>query len=198
MACGETSFNSYTFTFKWTVNDLETCLHNPSKLSSPTFSSPSGVKPATKWMLTICIFNGDATQTPPPPVGEQSPSVELRRLRVSTLESTTSLRTGNIRFSSGGLTLGGSGLQFGKLTLGQPTNTPLFQKHRDDNDDNDNDEDLWVETNILPCIVTGKGAVCLCISASQGPTKPRLCKPKASPSITFSFISDSESDGTNH
>ena len=149
-------------------------------------------------MLTIYIFNGDATQTPPPPVGEQSLSVELRRLRVSTLESTTSLRTGNIRFSSGGLTLGGSGLQFGKLTPGQPTNTPLFQKHRDDNDDNDDDEDLWVEANILPCIVTGKGSVCLCISASQGPTKLRLCKPKASPSITFSFISDSESDGTNH
>ena len=64
MAVSETSFKSYTFTYKWKITDLETRLHVPSNLSSPTFSSPRGARPVTKWMLTI--FNGDNTQIPPP------------------------------------------------------------------------------------------------------------------------------------
>ena len=93
MAGSETSFNSYTFTFEWRVSDLETQLLNSNKFNSPTFSSPSGAKPATTWMLTI--FNGDqcAQTPPPPPVGEQSLSVELKCLST-------------VGASSGGLILG--------------------------------------------------------------------------------------------
>ena len=47
MASGETSFNSYIFTYEWTVNDLEARLHNPSDVESPVFSSPKGAQPAT-------------------------------------------------------------------------------------------------------------------------------------------------------
>ena len=79
MAGCETSFNSYTFAFEWTVSDLERqLLNNTNKFSSPQFSSPSGAKPATTWMLTI--INGDSAQTPSAPVDEQSLSVELKRL----------------------------------------------------------------------------------------------------------------------
>ena len=77
--------DSYTFTYKWKVSDLETRLHNSTELSSPVFSSPSGFTPTTKWTLTV--YNGDVDSTeskasetpPPPPVGEQSLSVELKR-----------------------------------------------------------------------------------------------------------------------
>lgn len=72
-----TSFDSYTFTYKWRIDGLEAQLLSSSKFNSPTFSSPSGATPATNWMLAI--FNGDSTQTPPLSVGEQRLSVELKR-----------------------------------------------------------------------------------------------------------------------
>ena len=53
MASSETSFESYSFTYKWTVKDLGTFLYNPSKLSSPTFNSSPGTKPATQWKVTL-------------------------------------------------------------------------------------------------------------------------------------------------
>ena len=59
MASGETSFNSYTFTYEWTVNNLEARLHNPSDVESPVFSSPKGAQPATKWKLAI--LSGDCS-----------------------------------------------------------------------------------------------------------------------------------------
>lgn len=49
MAASETSFENYTLTYQWTVNDLYTRLYNPSELKSPEFSSPPGAKPATKY-----------------------------------------------------------------------------------------------------------------------------------------------------
>ena len=53
MASSETSFDSYTFTYKWTVKDLGTRLCNPSELKSPEFNSPPGTNPLTKWELVI-------------------------------------------------------------------------------------------------------------------------------------------------
>lgn len=75
----ETSFSSYTFTYKWKV-DLNR--NEKQHVNSPKFNSPSGAKPATAWMLTVFdIRDTDSTSnTPPPPVGEQSLSVELKRL----------------------------------------------------------------------------------------------------------------------
>ena len=74
---GETSLSSYTFIYNWRISDLETQLLNKPKLNSPIFSSPSGIRPATKWMLTI--FNGNSMQTPLLSADEQSLSAELKR-----------------------------------------------------------------------------------------------------------------------
>ena len=83
MAGSETSFNSYTFTYNWKINGLETRLHNPTKLNSPTFSSPSGARPATKWMLTV--LNGECGTQISGLLGnsQQSLSVNLTHLACS-------------------------------------------------------------------------------------------------------------------
>ena len=65
MASSETSFDSYNFTYKWTVKDLATRLCNPSELSSPTFNSPPGNKPATQWKVTLFKESIDITQPAP-------------------------------------------------------------------------------------------------------------------------------------
>ena len=168
MASSETSFNSYAFTYKWKVNDLVTRLHNPSKLSSPTFSSPSGARPATEWMLTI--FREGSTQTPPQPLSDQSFSVELARLvSTSGVNVTPVVATSSPRAP---LTLGGFGSQFGGLKF--PTSTPLLQTQNDD------DEDVWVEAKLkLEPSSFGPNFG----SASQGPTK--LCLPKPNVSGLF-------------
>ena len=91
MAGSETSFNSYTFTYKWTINDLIMRIYDPSRLNSPTFSSPSGAiyKPATKWTFTlfreeqileepVSIFLSEPT-----PIDNQAISLELKCLASS-------------------------------------------------------------------------------------------------------------------
>lgn len=89
MASGETSFNSYTFTYKWTINDLEARLYNPSDLKSPVFKSPPGAQPTTKWMLTIP--SGDRSSGKrSAPINHQYLVVELQRIAdisISTLRS---------------------------------------------------------------------------------------------------------------
>ena len=52
-SASETSFNNYTFTHQWTVHDLGARLCHPGELCSPTFDSPKGIKPATKWRLAV-------------------------------------------------------------------------------------------------------------------------------------------------
>ena len=95
MAGSETSFDSYTFTYNWKINALETRLHNPIKLSSPSFSSPSGTRPATKWMLTI--FKSKAIQNDDtwPPSCEQSLSLDLTRLACSPKAATRVTNVGH-------------------------------------------------------------------------------------------------------
>ena len=116
MAGSVTSFNSYTFIYNWQINSLETRLHNPTKLNSPTFRSPIGARPATKWMLTV--LNEDCKQTGPIVDSQQSLSVNLTRL-VCSPEATPKVAAA----VGGGLQLGQvnsvSGLQLGGLTLGQ-------------------------------------------------------------------------------
>ena len=178
MAGSETSFNSYTFTYNWKVNDLKTRLHNPIKLSSPTFSSPSGVKPATKWMLTI--FNGDRMQAPPILVGQQYLSAELTRLaccaKATPLLGATSSAGGVLQIGSAA-PVQQLGFGIGGLRLGPPptlSNTPELQKQKDDDD-----EDVWVEANLTPSILTRSMAgVEVCTRTFQEPTKLRLYKPK--------------------
>ena len=89
MASGETSFNSYTFTYEWTVNDLEARLHNPSDVESPVFSSPKGAQPPTRWKLAIlsgeCLPPRSLLRFDRPrevlPIDHQPLSIELRRQR---------------------------------------------------------------------------------------------------------------------
>ena len=94
-ASGETSFNSYIFTYEWTVNNLEARLHNPSDVESPVFSSPKGAQPATKW--TLAILSGDCSrksvfEKKVVPIDHQHLSIELRRQRAfnSTSRATVS------------------------------------------------------------------------------------------------------------
>ena len=49
----ETSFDTYTFSYQWIVNHLRARLYHPDQLKSPTFDSPEGAKPATKWRLVV-------------------------------------------------------------------------------------------------------------------------------------------------
>ena len=49
----ETSFNSHTCSYQWTVKHLKTRLCHPGQLKSSEFSSPDGANPATKWRLVL-------------------------------------------------------------------------------------------------------------------------------------------------
>ena len=155
-AYGETSFNSYTFTYKWTINDLGVRSSNPRKLTSPVFTSPPGVQPATKWKLII--FNRDHKLRPPVPASERCLSVELQRQDNSTKSEAT--------ISD----------QFTGLTpFLTPTWASIFQKRKK------NHGDVWVEANLKHSTSLSlakadgedKGT-------SQGPTRLRLPKSKAS------------------
>ena len=82
---GKTSFNSYTFTYNWRIDDLETKFLSSrfSTFSSGSFSSPTGVRPSTCWMLTVFTDEDtDILEDIPPssPAGEQSLSATLKRL----------------------------------------------------------------------------------------------------------------------
>ena len=92
MASGETSFNSYTFTYEWTVYDLEARLHNPKDVESPVFSSPKGAQPATKWKLAILSGDHGLSSRKSVPIDHQHLSIELRRQRAfnSTSRATAS------------------------------------------------------------------------------------------------------------
>ncbi|MCG8620617.1 MAG: BTB/POZ domain-containing protein, partial [Proteobacteria bacterium] len=80
----ETSFNSYTFTYDRRIDDLETKLNRSvSTFSSDFFSSPSGARPSTSWVLTVFTDEDTDTlreDTPPSPPGEQTLSATLQRL----------------------------------------------------------------------------------------------------------------------
>ena len=158
MAGSETSFNSYTFTYKWKVNNLDTQLLNKPvsyKFNSPTFSSPNGAKPATVWMLTL--FNNrdaDSAQTPPPPVDEQCLSVELKYL--------ASEVTGGVLLSSPGQLIS---ISF--QPLARAMKPPPIKK-----------DNVWVEARLKSQSsnfdnLTEFGAS----SVSQGPTKLCISKP---------------------
>ena len=156
MAGSETSFNSYTFTYNWKINGLETRLHNPTKLNSPSFSSPSGTRPATKWMLTVFKSNDsvsptsvaglDLFGTQKTPAGQQSLSVNLTRLDFSH-ETTPKTASGSLFASVNNVRVGGAGapLQLPQLGIGSGLGraapvpfqlagtvpSPLLQKHND-------------------------------------------------------------------
>ena len=91
----QTSFNSYTFTYSWRIDDL---MFLSTTFDSGSFSSPSGARPSTSWMLTV-FTNEDTdnhTLEDPPLLspGEQSLSATLKRLPYQpTLHS--SMRTDN-------------------------------------------------------------------------------------------------------
>ena len=91
MASGVTSFNSYTFTYEWTIYDLEARLHNPKDVESPVFSSPKGAQPVTKWTLAILSGNNYCSRKSVP-IDHQHLSIELRRHRAfnSTSRATAS------------------------------------------------------------------------------------------------------------
>lgn len=141
---GETSLSSYTFIYNWRISDLETQLLNKPKLSSPIFSSPSGIRPPTKWMLTI--FNGNSMQTRPLSADEQSLSAELKRQ--STVNQSGSVLAGGGRSSW------------------RPAPVPQYHTMNDDS------RDVWVEAKLrsqssrFDNLTEFEAA-----SFSQGPTK---------------------------
>ena len=174
MAGSETSLNSYTFTYKWKVSDLETRLYGPNKLSSPKFSSPSGTKPATAWMLTIFSGNEDTdrgcdtdcTPTPPPPVGEKCLSVELKRL------------------VSGLSTLGGPPVPVA-LHVGGGGLRPIAQQGaggvRPGQSYTKNDDRVWVKARLKSQSSSFENLTEFGVmSVSQGPTKLGIFKPGSS------------------
>ena len=82
---GQTSFNSYTFTYNWRIDDLETKFLSSrfSTFSSGSFSSPTGVRPSTSWMLTVFTDEDTDILDDIPlssPAAEQSLSATLKRL----------------------------------------------------------------------------------------------------------------------
>ena len=174
MACGETSFNSYTFTYQWTVNNLEVRLSNPSELTSPVFSSPPGTQPATKW--TLAVFKDDENHSMPllqtlVPARVDKPclSVELQRLLNT---KSTPISTIASPFTSGGLT-GAPKFQFSQL---KPVQTSALPQNLVVRKQNPDDEDIWVEANLkLPTIVAEKKSKFHAIPGatytSKGPTK---------------------------
>ena len=155
MASGETSFNSYTFTYKWTINDLEARLYNPSDLKSPVFSSPPGAQPATKWMLTIPSGDRSGSKRSAP-IDHQYLVVELQRIvnPRGTLSIISPFKATNDS-------------QIGELTLGQIPTSGMYDN-----------EDIWVEASLKPpTIITRKNSKLFSRGlsgikyASQGPTK---------------------------
>ncbi len=129
MACGETSFNSYTFTYQWTVNDLEARLYNPSDLKSPVFSSPPGAQPATKWMLTIPSGDHFSSKRSAP-INQSYLSIELQCIVSITTPITTVTNDSQIERS---------------ILVQVPTLSGLvIPKQKYDG------EDIWVEANLKP------------------------------------------------
>ena len=78
----ETSFSSYTFTYNWRIDDLETKLTNSrsSRFRSGSFSSPNGARPSTSWKLAVFTDEDTLEDTPPSSPGEQNLSATLKRL----------------------------------------------------------------------------------------------------------------------
>ena len=110
---GKTSFNSYTFTYNWRIDDLETKFLSSrfSTFSSGSFSSPTGVRPSMSWMLTVFTDEDtDILEDIPPssPAGEQSLSATLKRLpyQPTPVNSGRSTATVNYLGSAPGLQLG--------------------------------------------------------------------------------------------
>ena len=139
MASSETSFDGYTFTYKWKVNNLAARLYNPSELRSPTFTSPGGAiyKPATKWMLTIIISNdGGRGHSHRQTLDDKSVTVLLNRL-ASDPETTAEHAS---RIST-------SGPPRQKL-LRPGQDLGVQQSRRDDN------QNVWVEASLMPLILT--------------------------------------------
>jgi hypothetical protein len=133
---GQTSFNSYTFTYNWRIDDLET----KQQFSSSSFGSPRGVRPATNWMLTL--FNDEDTldeDTPPSSPGERSLSATLKRLPVVGNGGST----GTLNY--GGLVLRQGGLVGGQVQLGPAASLA----HSTQNDiTSDNSKAIWVEARL--------------------------------------------------
>ena len=179
MAGSETSFNSYTFTYDWKINALETRLHNPVNLSSPSFSSPSGTRPATKWMLTVFKSIKNEGLLAQPPSGKQSLSLNLTRLPCSPEAATRvtnvghGLRFGQPQVTGGGIRPAAGGFQFTASSPPPPTQT----------EQNDDAEAVWVEARLTPSIDTH---MTLCLHTCQGPTK---LDSHNKPSLSFSGAS---------
>jgi hypothetical protein len=134
---GQTSFNSYTFTYNWRIDDLETKVLNSgsSTFSSGSFTSPSGVRPATNWMLTV--FNDEDKfdeDTPKSSPGERSLSATLKRLPIVNSGGSTgsTLNYGGLglRGLGGGLQLGGTLAHSSSPTQNDLTNKAIWVEAR--------------------------------------------------------------------
>ena len=197
MAGSETSFDSYTFTYKWKINDLAARISNPSELGSPTFCSPNGATPATRWILNIFneghgtdyVIRGHRQSTP-----TEEPSVslqlELERLPRSFSETTAGQARG-VKPSKQ--------LSRGKGLVTADVLSPysgLVQHPRERAGDSQMDtRSVWVEASLTPFITTGD-TMSKCARISQGP----VCyhRPGRSNAICFQrFLAASKIRGSN-
>ena len=173
MAGSETSFGSYTFTYKWKINDLATRIYNPNGLISPTVCSPNGATPATKWRLTVSIshYEGGTQRGPrrgqPTPTDDEQLSaflgLELKRQPVDII--------GPVTVYIGGASKRG----------------PSKEREADL-------QSVWAEVSLTPFISTGD-AVRKCTRISQ---RPVCCILSGSNVIRFqNFLTASKILGSN-
>ena len=171
MAGSETSFDSYTFAYKWKINDLAARIYNASGLSSPTFCSPSGATPATKWMLCLNMPNCDLNpprgyrQPLPTDHGERSERYKSLNLELKRLPSSPETTPGHskTKHAPGPLRPPQSrGLAQGASVISGHSALQLQQLREADV------RSVWVEASLTPFISTGDTmSKCTCIS--QGP-----------------------------
>ena len=89
----ETSFDSYTFSYQWTINHLGARLSHPDELKSPEFCCPGGARPATKWRIVLFIEQDAQSSTVADTEDSAEEYVSLRLNRVIQLQPNDGLMT---------------------------------------------------------------------------------------------------------
>jgi hypothetical protein len=192
MAGSETSFDRYTFTYKWKINDLAARIYNASGLNSPTFCSPIGATPATKWMLCLNISNSDSTpprgyrQPIPTATDEQSRYLDLELKRLpgpSSPETTTghSKKKRALVFES----------TQDAIVISGHSGTALQQQREADA------RSVWVEASLTPFISTSD-TVSKCTRMTQEPVRCHCNTRLGSSAIHFQhLVAGSKIRGSN-
>jgi hypothetical protein len=199
MADSETSFDSYTFTYKWRINDLATRIYNASGLNSPTFCSPNGATPATKWMLCLNISTPPRGHRQPIPTAtvadEQSRSLDLELKRLPCSPETT---PGHIKKKRApelpdfGLPQSRGLTQDAIVISGHSGSALQLQQQREADA-----RSVWVEASLTPFISTSD-TVSKCTRMTQEPVRCHCNTRLGSSAIHFQhLVAGSKIRGSN-